>query len=234
MIKKNEIKNNNNKQKTNKIVESKNKFNINIIDKTNKIIDNIKLNEKVWGTSASSELISFVVVAEQSAKRQGTKKVKERGEVSGSGKKPWKQKGTGRARAGSIRSPIWRGGGITFGPTGKENYVKKVNKKVHRKALLGCLNQVFFNDRLIILKEFNLKKPSTSEIKKISNNLNIIKSKKLFVIDFEDKNLYLSLRNVKNYKVVSFDNLTIFDLLNVDKVIIFEKMLRKIEERLNK
>lgn len=208
-------------------------FQIGVVNIENKIIEKIILDQQLWGVSSHADLISRAVQAEQAAWRQNSKKTKNRGAVSGGGRKPWRQKGTGRARVGSIRSPIWRGGGVIFGPTGKENYRKAMNKKEFQLAFLGVLNQFWFQKNLIILQNWAMENPSTKNAIAILQQfkLDVKSTKALLVIPDEHFSLALSLRNLKNYRLTTPQNLSIYDLLNANKLIVWQKSLPLMKER---
>lgn len=208
-----------------------------ILLKQNQILDSkntFQLNEKFWNTEVKDVTVQSVLVAEQAAKRFANSHTKDRSEVSGSGKKPWKQKGTGRARHGSKRSPIWVGGGVTFGPTNQRNYHKKVNRKTYRKVLAGILSAAAIENRIFIIQEHQMEKPATKTLIKQLNQwkINPMQEKVLWIdVNFE-KNTELSGQNIKKLKMTLINQITIFDLLAANKLIISANVLPLLEKRL--
>jgi large subunit ribosomal protein L4 len=156
---------------------------------------------------------------------------KTRGLVRGGGRKPWRQKGTGRARFGSSRNPIWRGGGIVFGPTGKENYVKNINLKARRQALRQALSLVAKESKIKIIEDINLKEPKTANLKKIINKLEL-KGRVLLVVDTISDNLELASRNIPKLIVLKSSQLNVFDTLNADHIVFSKAGMKEIEKRL--
>jgi large subunit ribosomal protein L4 len=188
----------------------------------------VELNNQIFGIEPNDHAIYLDVKQFLANQRQGTSKSKERGEVSGSTRKLKKQKGTGTARAGSIKSPVFRGGGRMFGPRPR-NYDFKLNKKVKILARKSALTYKAQENGIIILEDFNFDKPKTQEFVAIQNNLKINDKKSLFVLSEVNKNIYLSSRNLQGVKVVSASDLTTYDILNASSVIILEGSLEKIE-----
>lgn len=175
---------------------------------------NIDLPQEVFGVKINPDLLHQVVVSQQSSARRSIANTKTRGEVRGGGKKPWKQKGTGRARHGSTRSPIWVGGGITFGPRSERNFEKKINKKMIRKALTMALSGKTADNQLFVFDNLQMEEAKTkvmaSAIAKISS---MAKPKVLFALNPKDRNAWLASRNCSGSKVVSIDNLNVTDVL---------------------
>ncbi|MCR8613257.1 MAG: 50S ribosomal protein L4 [Mycoplasma sp.] len=186
-----------------------------------KNIEQVKIN---------TQAIFDSILSERASKRQGTHKTKTRGEVSGGGKKPWKQKGTGRARAGSSRSPIWVGGGIAFGPQNNRNYSLKVNKKVKKLALKSAL-ALKLKSNSINLVDIKIDKPSTKTFTKMLENLKLVskKPKKILVIT-NDENVFLSSRNYKNVLVSTPNSLHIEEIVNADVLLMTEATFKIVEE----
>ncbi|HAH25451.1 MAG TPA: 50S ribosomal protein L4, partial [Prolixibacteraceae bacterium] len=162
-------------------------------------------------------------------KRQGTASSKERADVSGSTRKIKKQKGTGTARAGSIKSPVFRGGGRVFGPRPR-SYDFKLNKKVKALARKSALTYKALEESILVIEDFNFETPKTREMVQISNNLKITDNKSLFVIPDENKNIYLSSRNLERVSVVTASELNTYQILNAKKVVVLESSVNKIEE----
>jgi len=160
--------------------------------------------------------------------RQATAKTLTRGEVSGGGKKPWRQKGTGRARAGSSRSPIWRKGGIVFGPTGNENYKISQNKKEHALALRSALTLKAQAKDVIVVEELNFEAPSTKAAVEVLTKINA-KAKTLIVIASDNDNLVASARNIPGVIVVKTNNLSVYDILNSDSVVFTKESVKAVE-----
>jgi len=191
-------------------------------------VGEIELNENIFNGEVKEHLMKAYVEYQLANKRSGNAHTKTRGEVSGSGKKPWKQKGTGRARAGTRKSPIWRGGGIVFGPR-KREYKIKMNKKEKRKALISSLNYKLNNNKLIIIDKFDIPEFKT---KLVVNFLNKFEINSATLIDNENINLKISSRNIPNIKYLDYIGLNVFDILKYDYLMIAKDSLSKIEERL--
>lgn len=191
----------------------------------------VTLNEQIFGVEPNDHAIYLDVKQYMANKRQGTHKAKERGEVSYSTRKIKKQKGTGGARAGSIKSPVFRGGGRVFGPRPR-NYWFKLNKKVKVLARVSALSYKAKEDAIVVLEDFTMESPKTREMLAISNNLKIADKKSLFVLPEENKNIYLSSRNLQGLSVVTASDLNTYQILNAKKLIVFEGSVSKLEELL--
>jgi large subunit ribosomal protein L4 len=198
-----------------------------------------ELNPAIFDIKIKPEVIHQVVVAQMANARQVLAHTKTRGEVRGGGKKPWKQKGTGRARAGTIRSPLWKGGGIVFGPTKERNFSQKINKKVKKKALFMTLTDKVKSNLMIILDKFFLKEGKTKEFLKVLNNLDKLfplinkKSQKkniLIAIESKNENLVRATKNVSGIETIRADCLNVIDLLKYKYFLIAQKGIEKIEE----
>ena len=187
----------------------------------------ITLNDEVFAIEPNENAIYDVVIMQQASLRQGTHKVKGRSEVSG-GRKPWRQKGTGRARQGSIRSPQWVGGGRAFGPTPR-SYAYKLPRKVRRLALRSALSNKVAENNFIVVDELAFETPKTKLFQEVLNNLQV-ENKVLVVINKDNDNAQLSARNLPNVKVVDENNVNVFDLVNSEKVIITKAALSNVEE----
>lgn len=188
------------------------------------------LPKSVFSDDVSShELLHFVYKSQMSNKRSNSAKTLVRSEVRGGGKKPWRQKGLGKARAGSIRSPIWRGGGITFGPTGNENYTKKINKKQNKKALRQALTLAAKGKTVKIIESFESKdgktKPAAELLKKLGADRSV-----LLVLDENDKAARQATRNIPYVKTIQANSLNVVDVLNAHNVIISKKSLNLLEK----
>ncbi|AJM72146.1 MULTISPECIES: 50S ribosomal protein L4 [Mycoplasma] len=192
-------------------------------------VKEITLNDNVWGIEPHQQAIYDTVVAQQAALRQGTRKVKTRAEVSGGGRKPWKQKGTGRARQGSIRAPQWRGGGVVFGPTPDINYTKSVNKKVRALAFRSALSLKAKENNLVIVDKFEFAKPSTKGMVEVMKDLKIDDQKTLIVTKEKDELVLKSANNISKVKTLAANQLNVFDLLNATKLLITEEAVLAVE-----
>lgn len=187
----------------------------------------IKVSEATFGREFSEALVHQVVTAYLAGARAGTKAQKTRSDVRGGGRKPWKQKGTGRARAGTIRSPIWRGGGQTFAARPRD-HSQKVNRKMYRGALQAILSELVRQDRLVVMDSFELSAPKTSEVLGKLNGLEFDKG--LIITAEVDGNLFLATRNIPNVYVLDVAGLDPVSLVAADKVIMTVDAVKKIEE----
>ncbi len=190
----------------------------------------VVLNDQIFGVEPNDHAIYLDVKQYMANKRQGTHSAKERGEVAGSTKKIKKQKGTGGARAGSLKSPVFVGGGRVFGPRPR-NYSFKLNKKVKVLARKSALTYKAQASDILVLEDFSLEAPKTKEMVAIGNNLNITNKKSLFVLPEENKNIYLSSRNLQGVSVITASALNTYQILNAKKIIFFESSVGKIEEQ---
>ncbi len=190
----------------------------------------VALNEAIFGVEPNEAVIFEAVVMQRASLRQGTHAVKNRSAVSGGGRKPWRQKGTGRARQGSIRSPQWVGGGVVFGPTPR-SYSYKLPKKVRRLALNSVLSQKVLDQKFVVVDELVFEAPKTKEFKQVLANLNI-NSKTLLVLEGDNEAAYLSARNIPNVKVIDDENVNVLDVINADQVLITKAALSTVEEAL--
>ena len=190
----------------------------------------ISISNEVFSKEFNESLIHQAVISFMSTSRQGSAKQKNRSEVRGGGKKPYRQKGTGRARAGTIRSPLWRGGGITFASTPRD-FSKKINKKMYRAAIKSIFSELVRQNRLVAIEKPVLKKPKTKEIASFLNEFSL--SKVLIITDELDMNLYLSARNIPNVDVITVREINPVNLLKPQKVAVTGEALRQIEEWIN-
>lgn len=188
----------------------------------------ITLNDEIWNIEINEVVLSDAVKLQLASLRQGTHKTKDRSEVSGGGRKPWRQKGTGRARQGSTRAPHWTGGGIVFGPTPRD-YSFKMNKKERRLALKSALSDKFQNKNLCVVENLELETPKTKDFAKILEGLKLI-GKTLIVTDGENGNVCLAARNVSNLYVIEPTSINVLDLVSADNLLIDEASINKIEE----
>jgi large subunit ribosomal protein L4 len=187
------------------------------------------LRDDIFSVPVQGHIMHEVVTMQLACRRAGTASTKGRAEVRGGGHKPWRQKGTGRARAGSNRSPLWRGGGIVFGPKPR-SYAYKVPKKVRRLALKMALSSKLANSQLIILDQYRFEAPKTKEFVKVLENLQV--GKTLFIIAGDDQVLTLSSRNVPYVQVMRPEGLNVYDILRYDYLVVFQPAISQIEERL--
>ena len=187
----------------------------------------INISENAFSKDFNESLVHQAVVSFLAGSRQGTSKQKTRSEVSGGGKKPYRQKGTGRARAGTIRSPLWRGGGIAFAATPR-NYSKKINKKMYRAAIRSIFSELLRQGRLVAIEKPVLEKPKTKEIANFLKEFSL--SKVLIITDELDVNLYLSARNIPNVDIITVREINPVNLLKAQKVAVTADAFKKIEE----
>ncbi|MGF3071998.1 50S ribosomal protein L4 [Facklamia sp. P13069] len=190
----------------------------------------VELNEAIFGIEPNEAVVFEAVVMQRASLRQGTHAVKNRSAVSGGGRKPWRQKGTGRARQGSTRSPQWVGGGIVFGPTPR-SYSYKLPKKMRRLALNSVLSQKVMDEKLTVVDELVFDAPKSKEFKVVLNNLNI-DSKTLLILEGANETAYLSARNIPNVKVIDDLNVNVLDVINADRILITRAALSTVEEAL--
>ncbi len=192
-------------------------------------LKDINLNDNIWNIEPNDAVLHNHIVLSLASLRQGTHKTKTRSEVSGGGRKPWRQKGTGRARQGSIRATQWRGGGIVFGPTPRD-YSKKMNKKERRLALLSALSYKLKGEELMVLDNLNLETPKTKDFVDMLNNLKLNDKKVLFVTSELEDNLLLASRNLSEILVLANDEINTLDIVNADYMVVTEDAVAKIEE----
>jgi large subunit ribosomal protein L4 len=184
----------------------------------------VKLSKEIFGIEPNDHAIYLDVKQIMANRRQGTSKSKERGEIAGSTKKIKRQKGTGTARFGDIKNPLFRGGGKVFGPRPR-NYGGKLNRKVKELARKSALSYKVKNNQLMVLEDFNLEAPKTSEFANIRKNLKIDDKKSLFVLSERNKNLYLSSRNLQNSKVITLSELNTYEIMNASALCFVESSL---------
>jgi large subunit ribosomal protein L4 len=192
-------------------------------------IGEITLNDNLFNAKINKHIVHQIVKRYLAEKRRGTASTKNRSEVSGGGKKPWRQKGTGRARAGSIRSPLWVGGGVVFGPDNRD-YGYSIPQKMRLVALKSVLSDKVRNNNIIILDKLVLKNGKTKDIKNLFINLNLNSDKVLIVIDKEDELIKRAVRNLEDTMVITANKLNAYDLINYRKIIITKDALKIIEE----
>ena len=187
----------------------------------------IELNDAVFGVEVNEHLVHLAVVNQLANKRQGTQSAKTRSEVSGGGRKPWRQKGTGHARQGSTRAPQWTGGGGVFAPKPRD-YSFKMNKKEKKIALLSALSSKVNDSKIVVLDSFNLDEIKTKKFAEVMNNIKV--SNALFVIEGENKNVVLSGRNIPTVKVSATNEINTYDVLKYDTLVVTKAAVEKLEE----
>lgn len=200
---------------------------VDILNQEGKKVGSVDLDPKVFGVEIKNSVVHRAVVA-QLSKKEVTSKSKDRAEVRGGGIKPWKQKGTGRARVGSIRSPLWKGGGKTFGPVATKNDVKKINKKEKRKALYMALSDKFNSKKLVILDELKMDAIKTKEFVKILKNIKAEKSTLVMLKEKDDK-IMKSIRNIASVKPLLSNLLNVYDVVKYDKLVLDKNSLAMIK-----
>ncbi|WP_035589682.1 50S ribosomal protein L4 [Hippea jasoniae] len=202
---------------------------VKVVNRESQVVGDIEIDIQPKEVKNKGVLFNRVVRTMLMNRRQGTVSTKTRGEVSGGGKKPWRQKGTGRARAGSIRSPLWVGGGVIFGPKPRD-YDLKMNKKEKRLAFIEALSQRIEEGGLIVVDELNFEAPKTKEAKKLVDALKL--NKALFVLEKGMENAYLSLRNLKGIEVRNIDTLNTYDVLRFKNIVIPKSVVDKLNRRI--
>ncbi|HIS12108.1 MAG TPA: 50S ribosomal protein L4 [Candidatus Onthocola stercoravium] len=191
-------------------------------------VKDLTLTDSVWNIEVNTDALKKMIRLQLDSTRQGTRKTKNRSEVSGGGRKPWRQKGTGRARQGSIRATQWRGGGIPMG-VGPRDYTFKINKKERVIALKSALSSKVQEKALVVVDSFNMKSTKTKDAIKMLEGLKL-DNKILFVTSDDAENLYLAVRNLPNVLVIYADEVNCYDLVNADVVVMDEAAISKIEE----
>ncbi|MFS0906724.1 50S ribosomal protein L4 [Priestia aryabhattai] len=191
-------------------------------------VGEIELQDAVFGIEPNNKVLFDAIVMQRASQRQGTSKVKNRSEVRGGGRKPWRQKGTGRARQGSIRSPQWRGGGVVFGPVPR-SYSYKLPKKVRRLAIKSALSTKVQDNSIVVLETLSFDAPKTKEMVAVLKNLTV-ERKALVVTADLNENVALSARNIPGVTVVAANGLSVLDVMNHDKLVITKDAVEKVEE----
>ena len=201
--------------------------NVSVYNMEGKEVGKMDLNDAVFGVEINEHLVHMAVVQHLANRRQGTQKAKTRGEVSGGGRKPWRQKGTGHARQGSTRSPQWKGGGVVFAPVPRD-YSFKLNKKEKRAALKSALTSRVQEDKFLVLDELKLDEIKTKKFSEILNNLKV--SKAVVVLAEDDKNVICSARNIPDVITASINTINTYDIMKYNTVIATKDAVAKIEE----
>ena len=201
--------------------------NVSVYNMEGKEVGTMELNDVVFGVEINDHLVHAVVVAQLANKRQGTQKAKTRSEVSGGGRKPWRQKGTGHARQGSTRAPQWTGGGVVFAPTPRE-YTIKLNKKERRLALKSVLTAKVQENKFIVLDELKFDEIKTKNFQAVLNNLNV--NKAMVVINDNDKNVVMSAKNIPNVITAQTNTINVYDILKYNTMIVTKAAVETIQE----
>ncbi len=215
------------------MAETKN-ISLPVLDLKGEKVSTVSLSKEIFTTPLNKQVVHDAVLVYRANMRQDTAKTKKRSEVSGGGKKPWSQKGTGRARAGSSRSPIWVGGGTVFGPTGNQDHTLKQNRKEHKLALKGAYSDLVANKGLVVVDSWNIPNVKTKEFVAILKALKVDGSKSLVVLGSseDNDNLILSARNIPNVVITRANNVSVYDLLYFDYLLVSKDALKEIEEAL--
>ena len=201
--------------------------NVSVYNMEGKEVGTLELNDAVFGVEVNEHLVHLAVVAQLANKRQGTQKAKTRSEVSGGGRKPWRQKGTGHARQGSTRSPQWKGGGVVFAPTPRD-YTIRLNKKEKRAALKSALTSRVQDNKFIVVDEFKFDEIKTKKFQNVMDNLKV--SKALVVLGDNDQNTVLSARNIAGVKTAKAGTINVYDILKYNTVVATKAAVASIEE----
>ena len=200
---------------------------VSVFNMEGKEVGSMDLNDSIFAVEINEHLVHMAVVQQLANNRQGTQKAKTRSEVSGGGRKPWRQKGTGHARQGSTRSPQWTGGGVVFAPTPRD-YSFKLNKKEKRAALKSVLTSVVNENKFIVVDELKLDSIKTKDFAKVLTNLNVEKA--LVVLDTNDKNVVMSAKNIPTVKTALTNTINVYDILKAGTLVVTKDAVNKIEE----
>ena len=201
---------------------------VDVYDIAGKKVDTVELKDEIFGIEPNEAVVHSVLVNYLANQRQGTQSTKTRAEVSGGGRKPWRQKGTGRARQGSIRAPQWIKGGIALGPRPR-SYVYKINKKERRLAIRSVLSSKVMNNELVVLDNLELKEIKTANMVKTLENLKVTE-KALVLLPENNLNVQMSARNIEGVKTLTVNTINVYDLVKYSKVIVTENAVKKLEE----
>ena len=201
--------------------------NVSVYNMDGKEVGKMDLNDAVFGVEVNEHLVHMAVVQQLANNRQGTQKAKTRSEVSGGGRKPWRQKGTGHARQGSTRSPQWTGGGVVFAPVPRD-YSFKLNRKEKRAALKSALTSRVNDNKLLVLDELKLDEIKTKKFQEVLNNLKVAKA--IVIIEDNDQNVVLSARNIPDVITASVNTINVYDIMKYSTVIVTKGAAKKIEE----
>ena len=200
---------------------------VSVYNKEGKEVEKIDLNDSVFAAPVNEHLVHMAVVLQLANKRQGTQKAKTRSEVRGGGRKPWRQKGTGHARQGSIRAPQWTGGGVVFAPVPRD-YSFKMNKKEKAAAMKSVLSSKVNENKLIVVDSLDFEAPKTKKMKEVLDNLKA--NKALVVVDGDAANAVLSVKNLQDARAVYSNAISVYDILKYDTVVVTKSAVKAIEE----
>ena len=200
---------------------------ISIVNLNGEKVKDRNLKDNIWGITPNDAVLHNAIVLNMANARQASASTKTRSEVSGGGRKPWRQKGTGNARQGSIRAPHWRGGGIVFGPNPNRNYTQKMNKKERKLALKSALAYKVIDKELIVVEDIKFKTNKTREMVELLSKLNVRDNKVLVVVSELTENVCLAARNLANVKLVTFEKVNAYDLVSADNMLIEVSALDK-------
>jgi large subunit ribosomal protein L4 len=202
---------------------------VKIYNQAGEVIGEQELSAAVFGVAPNVALVHQAVVAQQANSRVVIAHTKGRGEVRGGGRKPWQQKGTGRARAGSIRSPLWKGGGVTFGPTKERNFKQKINKKMKRKALLMVLSDKVKDEKLVVLDKLELPEIKTKKMNEILKKLPLV-GRRLVILEKSDDKIIKSLRNLPKVEYLRADSLNVLEVIKANSLLVTQAGIKIIEK----
>ncbi len=201
---------------------------IDVLNTQGNVVEQIELADSVFGIEPNTQALYDAIIMQRASLRQGTHKVKNRSEVRGGGRKPWRQKGTGRARQGTIRAPQWKGGGVVFGPTPR-SYSYRINKKVRRLALLSALATKFQNGDIVVVENLSFDAPKTKEMANVLSALNVTR-KPLLVTPEYNENVFLSGRNIEGFMNLDVTGLNVLDIVNAHTLVLTKDAVAKVEE----
>ncbi|MCR5216720.1 MAG: 50S ribosomal protein L4 [Lachnospiraceae bacterium] len=201
--------------------------NVSVLNMEGKEVGTLELNDAVFGVEVNEHLVHMAVVSQLANNRQGTQKAKTRSEVSGGGRKPWRQKGTGHARQGSTRAPQWAGGGVVFAPTPRD-YSFKMNKKEKTAAILSALTSKVADSKMVVVDELKLDEIKTKKFAEVLGNLKVEKA--LVVLSDLDNNVILSAKNIPGVKTAQTNEINVYDLLKYENLVVTKDAVKKIEE----
>jgi large subunit ribosomal protein L4 len=200
-----------------------------VLNQKGEKVKEIVLPEEIFNVEINQDLVHQVVLSQRANQRQGSAHTKDRSEVSGGGRKPWRQKGTGRARHGSIRSPLWKGGGVTFGPRNEKSYKKRIPQEMKRKALFMVLSGKLKDNEIFFIDDLKTETFKTKDFQEIIKDLKLTKTN-LFLLPQVERRIILGLRNIPGTKTVLASNINVLELLSYNSLIILEDSIKKIKE----